>query len=324
MFARLSVLGLALGMACPAIHLSAENTKVEGGALTFKISGTAHGPNVLLKDVILEALPEPMASMAVKPAGKPGGQVNVNLPLVQLKLKAFGKLAWTLSGPSVCQMTVPVQKISGDQFQHFAGDFLAAQLSGTAGATYEAKNKPQDLNTYDAPTRFKIFPGNQDWRGNVVLRVQILQPGVNGEDREVASVPVSFLVHRKEPSVYSNKALRKGDALDAKALVLHDTDTTFIQGQGFSSFEELAGKRARAYIGPGKMITADLVEMPPLIRRGDIVRLLVKSGGILIETQGKALRDARKGESLALELEGSKNQVQARCVDVGVAVREAY
>jgi flagella basal body P-ring formation protein FlgA len=135
---------------------------------------------------------------------------------------------------------------------------------------------------------------------------------------------VSYLVHRKEPRVYSSKVLRKGDALDPSVLTLRDEDSTFAQGQGFSSLEEVSGKRARAYIPAGKAVTADLVELPPLIRRGDIVRLLVKSGGIVIETQGKALRDARKGETLPLELDNNKKQVQARCVDVGVAVREAY
>jgi flagella basal body P-ring formation protein FlgA len=250
--------------------------------------------------------------------------VDVPLALVQLKLKGNAKGAWTLHGPASCRLSVPVQVIPGAQIQSFAGDFLAAQISGTAGASLEPKGAPQDLSTYDAATRFKIVPGSQDWRGNVVLRVQVLQSGVNGEEREVASVPVSYLVRRKEPRVYSAKVLRKGDALDPGALILRDDDTTFAQGQGFASLEELSGKRARAYIPAGKAVTADLVELPPMIRRGDIVRLLVKSGGIVIETQGRALRDARKGETLPLELADSKKQVQARCVDFGVAVREAY
>jgi flagella basal body P-ring formation protein FlgA len=296
----------------------------EAQTLTLRVTGTAHGPNVLMKDVIEEELPEPLASVALKAAGRPGGQVSVPRFLAQVKLRAEQGQAWSVAGGTECLLSVPVQHIPGLQIQKFAGDFLAAQLSGTAGVSMEAQGVPLDLETYEAPTRFLIQPGTQDWRGNVVLRVQVMQPGPGDADKEVASVPVSYLVKRQEPRVYAVRPLRKGDPLDPAALVLHTEDTTFMQGQGFSSLEELAGKRARAYIAPGRAVTADLVELPPLIRRGDIVRLLVKSGGIVVETQGKALRDARVGESLPLEVEGTNSQVQARCVDVDVAVREAY
>lgn len=310
---------LALGAAPSPVSAVAE-----AKSLTLKVSGTAHGPNVLLKDVVAEELPEPLASQALKAAGKPGSSLSVPRALVQLKLKTASKAAWDLKGAEICNLSVPAQSIAGSQIQAFAADFLRGQLSGTAGATLEAKAKPADLSTYDAATRFEIKPGGQDWRGVVVLRVQVMQPGAGGEDHEVASVPVSFLVRRQEPRVYASKALHKGDVLDAGVLTLRNEDTTFAQGQGFASLEEVIGKRVRAYIAPGKAVTADLVEIAPLIRRGDMVRLLIKSGGVLIETQGKAMRDARLGETLPLELEETKKQVQARCVEAGVAVKEAF
>jgi flagella basal body P-ring formation protein FlgA len=292
--------------------------------LTLRVTGTAHGPNVLMKDVIVEDLPEPLASVALKASGRPGGTVSVARFLAQVKLRGEQGQAWSVQGPNECQLSVPVQRIPGAQLQEFAGDFLAAQLSGTAGVSIEAQGVPLDLNTYEAPTRFTIKPGTQDWRGNVVLLVRVMQPGPGDADKEVASVPVSYLVKRQEPRVYAVRALRRGDPLDPEALTVRQDDTTFQQGQGFSSGDELVGKRARAYIAAGREITADLVELPPAIRRGDIVRLLVKSGGIVVETQGKAQRDARVGETLPLEVEGTNSQVQARCVDVDVAVREAY
>ena len=292
-------------------------------AWSLRLSATAHGPNVLLKDVINGEVGEPLASMALKASGRPGAELTVPKALVQLKLKN-AKQDPRLAGPDVCRVSVGVQKIPAADLQRFAEDYLSAHLSGTAGATLELKGKVQDLTTYDADTRFSIKSPPQDPRGNVVLRVQVLQPGTGGEEHEVASVPMSFLVHRKEGQVYTARVYRKGDVIDGSGLSLRDEDTTFNQAQGFHSLAEVSGKTARTYIPAGKLLSTDLVELPPLIKRGDVVRVIVKSGAILVETSGKALRDARLGETLPLELETTKKQVQARCVEAGVAVREAY
>lgn len=295
----------------------------ELSVLRFRLSGTAHGPNVLLKDVIEGDLTEPLASLAIKPAGRPGAKVTVPRTLAQLKLKG-AKNAQRLEGPDVCTLSVPTLTIPGSDLQAFADEYLAKQLSGTAGATLVPKGAAKDLETYDAPTRFSIKPNGDDLRGNVVLRLQVLQSGAGGEEREVASVPVSYVVRRQEPRVFATKAYRRGESFSSQGLALKEVDTTFDPGQGFSTIEEVEGKQARAYVAAGKALAADLVELPPLIKRGDIIRVIVKSGSVLVETSGKALRDARKGETLPIELEQSHKQVQARCVEIGVAVREAF
>jgi flagella basal body P-ring formation protein FlgA len=316
---RAWILFLALAFLPPAFGFADEPK-----ALTLRVTATAHGPNVLLKDVIVEDLPELLGSLAVKPVGKPGATVSVPKPLVALKLRANDKTEWVLQGPAAVDVTAPAQHVPGLDLQHFAGDFLAAQLSATAGVTLEPQGIPADMEAYEAPIRLQINPTGQDWRGNVILRVQVMQAGAGGQDHEVASVPVSYMVHRRDPRVYSTRAIRKGDDLDGGVLAVKEVDTTFVQGQGFGSVEELAGKRARAYIAPNKVVTADLVELPPLIRRGDVVRVLVKSGAIVVETQGRALRDARLGETLPLELDDTHKQIQARCVEAGVAVKDAF
>ncbi len=315
-------LAAALLPAAPADSVTALTAGAET-VLHFKVSGTAHGRNVLLKDVIEGDLEEPLASLALKEAGQPGGKVSVARSLVQLKLRG-AKNKQRLEGPDVCQLSIPTLNVPGADLQRFADDYMAKQLSGTVGATLQPQGSAKDFQTYDAPTSFNIKSAPADLRGNVVLRVQVMQSNAGGEDHEVASVPVSYLVRRKEPRVYTTKVFRHGDLFDSSGLAVRDDDTTFSQAQGFASVEEVLGKRARAYVAAGKALVTDLVELPPLIKRGDIVRVIVKSGGIIIETSGKALRDARQGETLPLELESTHKQVQARCVEAGVAVRDAF
>ena len=72
---RAWILFLALASLSPAFSRADEPK-----ALTLRVTATAHGPNVLLKDVIVEDLPEQLGSLALKPVGKPGATVSVPKP----------------------------------------------------------------------------------------------------------------------------------------------------------------------------------------------------------------------------------------------------
>ena len=291
--------------------------------LHLKVSATAHGPNVLVVDVVDGDVPAVVAGLALKAAGRPGNKVMVDAALVALKLRRAPKGPWTLDGPKSCQVVVMGQKVPGATLKAFASDYLAQRLSGTSGVAIVPLGAVNDLLLYDPPAHFKVLPpDNNAFRGNVVLRVQVLQEIFGGEERETASVPVSFLVKRREARLVASKLIRKGELFGPENLTLMDQDSTFDQ-DGIADMESVQGKAARTYIPAGKPLTESFVERPAAIKRGDMVKLLVRSGGVVVEATAKALRDARIGESIPVEVEGSKKEAQARCVEAGTVVRDA-
>lgn len=306
-----------------AIPLLLTVARLEASAvLSLRLSATARGPNVLLGDV-LDGVSGPAALLPVKPSGMPGGSVEVPAALVALKLRRLSGGPWHLSGAAACSVSVPAQLLPGATLVEFVRDYLKERLSGTADAELKPLGAVADLRLYDAPVRLRCDPVESDaLRGNVVLRVQVLQDGPDGREREAASVPVSFLVKRSEPQVVSTKTIRKGETLGAENLELRLVDTTY-ESRGFSSLEAVEGKLARGYIGAGKVVTRSMVEFPPLIRRGDVVKVLVRSKTVLVETSAEALRDAREGESLPVRLLETRKHIQARCVEAGLVVYEA-
>ena len=76
----------------------------------------------------------------------------------------------------------------------------------------------------------------------------------------------------------------------------------------------------------GSRIDADAVRIekqavssaPRLIRRGESVMLVVRSGDFRIQTQGKALDDARRGRSLRVRNSTSGRVVEGRAIAPGV------
>lgn len=306
-----------------AVLLLAGSAQAAGPlAVRLKVSGTAHGPNILMGDVV-DGLPEEAAALSVKPSGRPGTRTSVDAGLVALKLRRAPGGPYALSGPARSDVQVSAQDLPGATLRSFAQQQIEARLSGTAGVEIKPLGAVNDIRLYGAPVRLNLGPIEDDQlRGNVVLRVQIMQEGAGGAEREAASVPVSFLVKRRELRLVAVRAIRKGEALGGDNLELREMDAT-MDDRGFGALGDVEGKQARAFIAAGKALTRPLVDFPPLIRRGDSVRVIVRSGAVQIEATGTAQRDAREGESLPVLMENSKKTMQARCVEAGVAVHEA-
>jgi flagella basal body P-ring formation protein FlgA len=294
-------------------------------ALALKLSPTAHGRNGLLGELVEGPLPPALAAVVVKPGLSPGSDVTVDSALVALKLRQKGMQGWTLAAgnPRSVTLKVPSQALPGADIRRFAQQFLEQRLSGTAGASIEPRGSVPDLKLFDAEPRLKVrLPDGAALRGDLVLRVDVLQAGADGEDKLSATVPVGFLVRRHEGCLVVTKTIRKGDALGPENLTLIEADATF-DADGIPDLGAVAGKVARTYVAAGKVLTPSMVDQPVAIQRGDVVRLMVRSGGVVLEATAKALRDARIGETLPLQVIDTNRPVQARCVEAGVAVRDA-
>jgi flagellar basal body P-ring formation protein FlgA len=65
------------------------------------------------------------------------------------------------------------------------------------------------------------------------------------------------------------------------------------------------GKAARIALAPGRPLRRADISEPALVRRGAVVRVLCRLGGIAIEGQGAARKDGGLGERVAVRLAGA-------------------
>jgi flagella basal body P-ring formation protein FlgA len=161
------------------------------------------------------------------------------------------------------------------------------------------------------------------FRGNVLLRVLARQSAEDGSVVDVGSATAGFLVTVRQNLAVALRPIRRGEAVDASNAGLSKLDTTFLAEDGYASLDDLAGLKAKTYIGQGKLISPAMLERPPLVHRGDIVKLVVRSGLISVQASAKALRDGALGDSLPVELLDSKKQVQGRVLDAGTVVSDS-
>jgi flagella basal body P-ring formation protein FlgA len=79
--------------------------------------------------------------------------------------------------------------------------------------------------------------------------------------------------------------------------------------------EMILGKRTRRAIGAKTPLRANLVEFPPLVKRGDVVVIIVETGGLKITALGQVKKKGRLGESIPVINYDSKKILYARVLD---------
>ena len=77
-------------------------------------------------------------------------------------------------------------------------------------------------------------------------------------------------------------------------------------GLYLTSMEQVVGKVARRNLQPNQLLMLSDVAEPALIRRGDLVTLIITKGRVKIETQAIANNDAVRGERVNVISTGTR------------------
>ena len=79
--------------------------------------------------------------------------------------------------------------------------------------------------------------------------------------------------------------------------------------------EVILGKRTKRAVGGKTPLRTNLVEFPPLVKRGDVVVIIAESSGLKITALGQVKRKGRLGESIPVINYDSKKILYARVLD---------
>jgi flagella basal body P-ring formation protein FlgA len=120
------------------------------------------------------------------------------------------------------------------------------------------------------------------------------------------------------------KTMAQAAHLIERGHVFAPTDVVFmrrelqsLQQTGINAFDGLEGCRSRARILPGRLISNDLVEKIPLIRRGEKVAIEASSDNCSVSVQGVAQEDGTAGEYIKVANLSSRKLLIAEIVGPG-------
>ena len=117
------------------------------------------------------------------------------------------------------------------------------------------------------------------------------------------------------PVVVTRKPLGRFKPISEDDIVIQTMDLAELPPNVLNDPEAVLGKRTKRAIGAQVPLRADVIELPPLVKRGDLVRIIVKSRGLKISARGLAKKKGRFGERIPVMNVDSKKVLYARVID---------
>lgn len=205
---------------------------------------------------------------------------------------------------------------SASRIREAAERYVTAQVLPTATVTAEGLDNRLRLPACAQP--LDTSAANPAARGAWSILVSCRD---NGAALWAVFVPVKVADLRSV--VVMSRSVAPGQPISADLLRLEQRDVATLSMGYLSSIEEAVGRSLRRPVAPGAALTPDALAVTRLIKRGDLITLVGRSGGLEVRAQGKALADGGGGERIPVENQSSRRVVQGvvrsgDTVDVGI------
>jgi len=154
-------------------------------------------------------------------------------------------------------------------------------------------------------------PENRGLFGKVPLAVSIY---VGGKfERKVWAVADIEVLKRV---IVAKRPLGRYREITEDDVEVQEIDVAKLPSNSLTEYGDILGKRTRKAIDVRTVLRSDMIEFPPLVKRGDVVMVLAESAGMRITAMGVVKeREGREGERILVENLDSKKGIYGQVVD---------
>jgi len=155
-----------------------------------------------------------------------------------------------------------------------------------------------------------VQPKHKNFIGKIPLSVHFY---VNGrfQKRVWATVHIEVLTE----VVVTRRPLRRYQPITEDDIVRKTRDLADLPSNYISSFEEVLGKRTKRKMNAGVVLRSDLIGLPPLVSRGDVVSIVAETKGLRITALGIVKENGYRGGVVRVVNLDSKKGIYARVMD---------
>lgn len=181
-----------------------------------------------------------------------------------------------------------------------------ARYDGEVEITYHRSRRLQSaLDLSEPQYQFRIAPSNSTPLGIVCLRVDVVS---NGQVEQ--TVPVMADVALMRRVVIARRPINRGQTVDVRDVALEVRRFTDAGDLGEVDARALIGQQARRFVDKDALLTGRDVAPLPLVRRGQLINVYRRKGGLLIKTVAKAMGTGAYGDTIIVRNEASKRSFE--------------
>ncbi|MBW1706090.1 MAG: flagellar basal body P-ring formation protein FlgA [Deltaproteobacteria bacterium] len=286
---------------------SLEKAEVDGDVIHLgqiaRIGGDDPALVQRLKRIVIARAPLP---------GK-GRHLNENYIRLRLKQEKIDLSQMRLEAPRGIEVIRGFVEITKEDIKRAVSDFIYASIPWD-----REKVKIRDIWVRDnvilpkGKISYSVEPvKNTDFKGSVPLPIRFKVDG-NLQKRILVTADIDVFAE----VVVTKRPLRRHRRITEDDVEIREKNLAELPSNIILEYEEVLGKRAKRNISANTVLRPDLIEFPPLVKRGDVVLLIAESSGLRITALGMVKqREGRRGERIRVENIDSKKSLYGRVLD---------
>lgn len=297
----------------PPVALAEEAASAPAvGMLTLRDRIMVDDDVVRLADLFQETLSD--GDIAVAQAPKAGQTLTLDARFLQQVARAY-RLQWQ---PASKYQKVMIgrmsQRISAPMVRAAVADAVQERIGSASdldvaldGGDLEF-DLPTDVENSVAVSAINFDPISNRFAAILVAPADgppLIERNVFGTVHEMAQVPVP------------NRLISAGEIIATDDLEWQPVHLTRLSGSSLTDAQQLIGHMAKRPLKAGQILRQTDVAVSPVIKKNDLIRLVVQSGQMTLSVQGKALQDGALGQAIRVVNVNSNRQLSGTVVDAG-------
>jgi len=313
-FRRVVFLGLVLISACWAEEADSSSLRVN-----FRTQASVQKEAVYLEDIAIihgssPLLVEKVGKTKIQASPLPGEVLILSRASLTAAIQRNGisSLMAQSQIPEKIEVTRPgraveraeVSQILEDHFQKALGD----------------GRKTVKVREIQGIEQIMVPPGDLSWE--VKAPVRSYQGGhipvsliLWAEGQKLREVRAQARLEVFAEVVVAKNSLRRHQIVDEKDVHLVNRNITQQAADVVTDLEDVLGKRVTLSVNTQEVLRKSMLEVPPLVKKGDRVILVVENSNFKITCMGEVKEEGRAGDRIKVTNISSKREVYGRVLD---------
>lgn len=135
-------------------------------------------------------------------------------------------------------------------------------------------------------------------------------------DKPIKNVTVRGQIEATAPVATLAQDLPRGSILTSRDIIMVEKDIVSLR-QPFLSPELLLGKKLKRRLRQGETFSATMVDSPPIIKRGEVVMIVLNKGALALSAKGVAKQDGEAGETIPVRNSNTQREILCRVIGPG-------
>jgi flagella basal body P-ring formation protein FlgA len=137
------------------------------------------------------------------------------------------------------------------------------------------------------------------------------------QGREVQRCHLQVLVDLYQTVAVARRYLKRHEEIQGEDIELVPVNLKFLPPDAVTDPLTIVGKRTLVHVKGQEPLRAGLVDVPPLVKKGDLVQVIVDKNNIRVSCLGEIKETGRRGDRVKLVNLSSKKELLGRVLDGG-------